>query len=279
MAAPLEVSNALEDDPNLGQENTSPSENDHGIVASEVMSALLNNQPARGKWIVTLHEGVGFSLPEQHNEELHNHRECLDQDDGSQGPFLPYALLDFDKTQVFGHATSGSMENPVWAGDEDPYRFDVSLRTKLTVRLYLGKSDAYKGNQDIYLGTVRLNLSFEEQPPSGTDWFKVENGTGKIRLRFKYVKNRIMERGALDKSGTYIGKSGSVYVYHANKRDSRQPYAVKTIRKASIIPRPDVELLQVDNPFIAGTSSTIFNGSKVSASLDRLSMLLSFFAH
>ncbi|KAG6988989.1 hypothetical protein G7Y79_00066g095070 [Physcia stellaris] len=58
---------------------------------------------------------------------------------------LPYALLDFDKLQVFVDAVSGSPENPYWPGDNTQYKFDVSRATELSVQLYLRNPNARPG--------------------------------------------------------------------------------------------------------------------------------------
>ncbi|POS85834.1 hypothetical protein EPUL_002486, partial [Erysiphe pulchra] len=47
--------------------------------------------------------------------------------------FLPYALIDFDKLQVFVNAVSGTPENPLWAGENTSFKFDVSRVTELVV--------------------------------------------------------------------------------------------------------------------------------------------------
>jgi serum/glucocorticoid-regulated kinase 2 len=51
--------------------------------------------------------------------------------------YLPYALVDFDKQQVFVNAVSGTPENPVWAGENTQYKFDVSRSTEISLSLYL----------------------------------------------------------------------------------------------------------------------------------------------
>ncbi|KAJ5529618.1 hypothetical protein N7527_003011 [Penicillium freii] len=47
--------------------------------------------------------------------------------------YLPYALLDFEKNQVFVDAVSGTPESPLWAGDNTAFKFDVSRKTELNV--------------------------------------------------------------------------------------------------------------------------------------------------
>ena len=135
--------------------------------------------------------------------------------------YLPYALLDFDKVQVFVDAVSGSPENPYWAGENTQYKFDVSRITELSVQLYLRNPNAHPGagrNEDIFLGVCRVNPRFEEirqyvEDPkaskkdrersalvfaqqekqlgqSGAEWLDVAFGTGSVRIGVAFVENR-----------------------------------------------------------------------------------------
>ena len=134
---------------------------------------------------------------------------------------LPYALLDFDKLQVFVDAVSGSPQNPLWAGENTSYKFDVSRATELSVQIYLRNPNAPPGagrSQDIFLGVVRVNPRFEEakqyvEDPKankkdrergiaafteqerslgqlGTDWLDVAFGTGSLKIGVAFVENR-----------------------------------------------------------------------------------------
>ena len=134
---------------------------------------------------------------------------------------LPYALLDFDKLQVFVDSVSGSPQNPYWAGENTSYKFDVSRATELAVNIFLRNPNARPGagrSEDIFLGAVRINPRFEEQhqylddPKTskkdrekgmaafaqqerqlgqmGTDWLDVAFGTGSIKIGVAFVENR-----------------------------------------------------------------------------------------
>lgn len=134
---------------------------------------------------------------------------------------LPYALLDFDKLQVFVDAVSGSPENPYWAGDNTSYKFDVSRATELSVQLYLRNPNARPNagrSEDIFLGVSRVNPRFEEAKQyigdpkanrkerekglatfmqqerqlgqSGTEWLEVAFGTGSMKIGVTFVENR-----------------------------------------------------------------------------------------
>lgn len=78
---------------------------------------------------------------------------------------LPYALIDFDKQQVFINAVSGSPENPLWAGESTQYKFDVSRPTDIIISLYIRNPNAPPNSartDDAFIGTLRVNPRFEE---------------------------------------------------------------------------------------------------------------------
>ena len=128
--------------------------------------------------------------------------------------YLPYALLDFDKVQVFVDSVSGSPQNPLWAGENTAYKFDVSRATELSVQLFLRNPNARPGagrSEDIFLGALRINPRFEERHQSlqdpksnskersqherqlghlGNEWVDVAFGTGAIKIGVSFVENR-----------------------------------------------------------------------------------------
>lgn len=138
--------------------------------------------------------------------------------------YLPYALVDFDKQQIFVNSVSGTPENPIWAGESTQYKFDVSRSTELNLSLYIRNPSAAPNagrQQDIFIGTCRVTPTFSEdaqsgaaqQPPSSSDgknakkdkmpppsssggnvsgvqWHEVQYGTGSIRIGVKFVENR-----------------------------------------------------------------------------------------
>lgn len=135
--------------------------------------------------------------------------------------YLPYALLDFDKVQVFVDAVSGSPQNPYWPGENTSYKFDVSRATELTAQIYLRNPNARPGagrSEDIFLGIVRVNPRFEEvkqyvEDPKaskkdrergmaaftqqerqmgqvGNEWLDVAFGTGSLKIGVVFVENR-----------------------------------------------------------------------------------------
>jgi serum/glucocorticoid-regulated kinase 2 len=119
---------------------------------------------------------------------------------------LPYALVDFDKQQVFINAVSGTPENPLWAGGNTQYKFDVSRTTDLAVSLYIRNPNAPPTagrSQDICVGTLNINPRFEEARTdekssksdqaagqAGAEWIKISFGTGEMRIGVNFVENR-----------------------------------------------------------------------------------------
>ncbi|KAF2275607.1 serine/threonine-protein kinase YPK2/YKR2 [Westerdykella ornata] len=195
--------------------------------------------------------------------------------------YLPYALVDFDKQQVFINAVSGSPENPVWAGTNTQYKFDVSRITHLSISLYIRNPNSPPNSgrsEDIFIGTCKVNPRFEETPEQaeakaskkdkekaisagqvGTEWIDVGYGTGSIKVGVHFVENR-NDRLTIDDFELLkvVGKGSFGKVMQVMKKDTRRIYALKTIRKAHIISRSEVAhtlaersvLAQINNPFI-----------------------------
>lgn len=121
--------------------------------------------------------------------------------------YLPYALVDFDKQQVFINAVSGNPQNPLWAGDNTQYKFDVSRVTDLNISFYIRNPSAAPNagrNEDIFLGTCRIVPRFEEQQTHGgakkdssaaagqvgAEWIEVQHGSGSMKIGVNFVENR-----------------------------------------------------------------------------------------
>nr|AAC04357.1 serine/threonine protein kinase [Colletotrichum trifolii] len=205
------------------------------------------------------------------------------------GKYMPYALLDFDKMQVFVNSVEGTPENPLWAGGNTQYKFDVSRVTELVIHLYIRNPMAPPGagrSQDIFLGVVRINPRFEEkqafvedpklskkdrekaasESPVGTSprqsesiWVDVQYGTGKLKIGVEYVETRAGKLKIEDfELLKLVGKGSFRKVMQVRKKDTNRIYALKTIRKPHIISRSEVAhtlaersvLAQINNPFI-----------------------------
>ncbi|CAJ2514280.1 Uu.00g023990.m01.CDS01 [Anthostomella pinea] len=217
--------------------------------------------------------------------------------------WLPYALLDFDKVQVFVNSVSGNPENPLWAGDNTQYKFDVSRVTELNVHLYMRNPNAPPGSgrsQDIFIGVVRINPRFDEKHTfiedpkaskkdrekaaaefshrerglghSGMEWVDVQYGTGKLKIGVEYVENRAGKLKIEDfELLKVVGKGSFGKVMQVRKKDTNRIYALKTIRKAHIISRSEVAhtlaersvLAQINNPFIVPLKFTFQSPEKL----------------
>lgn len=208
-----------------------------------------------GILIVTLHEGKGFSLSPHYQQIINSHFQNPNapirpnsssshsaQTAGSYTQptrpqstssginaaptihgryltkYLPYALLDFDKNQVFVDAVSGTPENPLWAGDNTAFKFDVSRQTELSIQIYLRNPAARPGvgrSEDIFLGATKMQPNLQEattyvENPKlskkenqkaaaeqeknvgqlGTEWLDLQFGTGSIKIGLSFVENR-----------------------------------------------------------------------------------------
>lgn len=313
------------------------------LAASEALTQTpVVAPPKPGILVVTLHEGQGFSLPEQHRAAFNTQhggnslstgnalsmagsvRPSSSQRTGgfmsrpqTSGGFgaiptnhgriptkyMPYALIDFDKLQVFVNSVEGTPESPLWAGSNTQYKFDVSRVTELVVHLYIRNPNAPPGSgrsQDIFLGVVRINPRFEEKQPyvedpkaskkdrekaaaehasrekargfSGVEWVDVQYGTGKLKIGVEYVENRADKLKIEDfELLKVVGKGSFGKVMQVRKKDTNRIYALKTIRKAHIISRSEVAhtlaersvLAQINNPFIVPLKFTFQSPEKL----------------
>ncbi|CAL5872006.1 uncharacterized protein PFLUO_LOCUS6263 [Penicillium psychrofluorescens] len=246
-----------------------------------------------GILVITLHEARGLSLPGQyHNPSLLDRTRRL-LTHGSQGTpslrdrefarYMPYALVDFEKVQVFINSVDGTRENPLWAGSNTQYKFDVSRAAELTVHVFIRNPSASRGTgrtQDICLGVVRLQPRFDTRGDngsrsagySGVEWVDMQQGTGKLQLGVEYVEN---QPGKLSIDNfdllKVVGKGSFGKVMQVRKIDTNRIYALKTIRKAKIISQREVlhtlaersALAQINNPFIVPLKFTFQSPEKL----------------
>ncbi|RAL11612.1 serine/threonine-protein kinase [Aspergillus homomorphus CBS 101889] len=311
-----------EETPVVSQTPTISTSNANGINASESLVSPPVAPVKPGILIVTLHEGRGFALSPHYQQIFNSHfqnnnaygmRPSSSSSHSAHGQagsfvqsarpqstsgginaaptihgrystkYLPYALLDFEKNQVFVDAVSGSPENPLWAGDNTAYKFDVSRKTELNVQLYLRNPAARPGagrSEDIFLGAVKVHPRFEEALPHaedpkskkdnkqpqerqagqlGAEWLDLQFGTGSIKVGVSFVENKHRSMKLEDfELLKVVGKGSFGKVMQVMKKDTGRIYALKTIRKAHIISRSEVThtlaersvLAQINNPFI-----------------------------
>ncbi|KAJ5666930.1 Serine/threonine-protein kinase gad8 [Penicillium macrosclerotiorum] len=226
--------------------------------------------------------------------------------------YLPYALLDFEKNQVFVDAVSGTPENPLWAGDSTAFKFDVSRKTELNVQLYLRNPAARQGvgrSEDIFLGAVKIHPRFEEasqrqayvEDPKlskkdnqkaaaahaeqertmgqlGAEWLDLQFGNGSVKIGVSFVENRQrslkMEDFDLLK---VVGKGSFGKVMQVVKKDTGRIYALKTIRKAHIISRSEVTHTLAERSVLAQINNPFIVPLKFSfQSPEKLYLVLAF---
>jgi serum/glucocorticoid-regulated kinase 2 len=229
--------------------------------------------------------------------------------------YLPYALVDFDKQQVFVNAVSGSPENPVWAGESTQYKFDVSRSTELNISLYIRNPTAPPNagrQQDIFIGTVRLTPTFSEDatqqsstaaradgkaakkekdakgmpPPStsnnhsisGVQWHDVQYGTGAIHIGVKFVENKQRSLKIEDFDLLkVVGKGSFGKVMQVMKKDTQRIYALKTLRKQHIISRSEVAHTLAERSVLAQINNPFIVPLKFSfQSPEKLYLVLAF---
>ncbi|KAF1960601.1 kinase-like protein [Byssothecium circinans] len=189
--------------------------------------------------------------------------------------YLPYGLVDFDKQQVFINAVSGTPENPLWAGQNTQYKFDVSRVTDLTISFYIRNPSAAPNagrTDDIFIGKITVSPRFEETQASeakakketgpgqiGAEWLDIQFGSGHMKVGVNFVENR-QDKLTIDDFELLkvVGKGSFGKVMQVKKKNTDRIYALKTIRKAHIISRSEVAhtlaersvLAQINNPFI-----------------------------
>lgn len=161
---------------------------------------------------------------------------------------LPYALLEFDKNQVVIDAVRGSCSNPSFGYTTN---FDVSGRTdEVSVSFFLRGAD---NTGDTFLGGTKVDAEAKLEE------YHLTGGPGTVRIGcgLKSSRSAPVSIEAFDLLKV-VGKGSFGKVMQVRKRDTSRIYALKTIRKAHIVSRSEVNhtlaertvLAQIDNPFI-----------------------------
>lgn len=205
-----------------------------------------------------------------HGAPTHGHQRNLSK------LFRTYCVIEFDKTQVIVNAISGSLDAPTFAGSATQYKFDVSRNTDLSIGIYMRNPGSSGGrDEDFFLGSCKVQPRFEEPqaagaqgkkgqaPPapgqSGVEWVQLTGASGSLKVGVEYRQNQNTPLTIDDFDLLkVVGKGSFGKVMQVRKRDTQRVYALKTIRKAHIISRSEVNhtlaertvLAQIDNPFI-----------------------------
>ncbi len=111
---------------------------------------------------------------------------------------------------------------------------------------------------DLFLGGAKITPNFGETRPMN-DWVALSGGPGQVQLVVQYVPNqgKPLTIDAFDLLKV-VGKGSFGKVMQVRKKDTCRIYALKTIRKAHIVSRSEVNhtlaertvLAQINNPFI-----------------------------
>ncbi|KAI5795487.1 kinase-like domain-containing protein [Peziza echinospora] len=248
-----------------------------------------------GLLIVTIHEAQGLTIPGDSSFSSSNARPTSSSSKSGHRPsssssnhqvqhghtrvlsklFRTYCVVEFDKTQVIVNAISGTLDAPTFAGSATQYKFDVSRDTDMSVGIYMRNPGRGGREEDLFLGNCKVQPRFEEPTPpqkqskkspappaagqSGIEWIPLAGGTGSLKIGVEYRKNQdtplTIENFDLLK---VVGKGSFGKVMQVRKQDTSRVYALKTIRKAHIISRSEVNhtlaertvLAQINNPFI-----------------------------
>ncbi|KTW26197.1 hypothetical protein T552_03089 [Pneumocystis carinii B80] len=201
----------------------------------------------------------GISLPESSSAERHY---TINGRKGSKDRslFFPYLVVEFDKNQTLVDALDGSSTicHPRW---EYKINFDVLKPSQLSIQCYLRLGQMQKGHgsgNHIYLGGIKFIPNFSETSLKD-EWMSMHGGTGQIRLQVSYKSNKSSPI-TIDsfKLLKVVGRGSFGKVMQVRKIDTSCIYALKTIRKAHIVSRSEINhtlaertvLAQINNPFI-----------------------------
>lgn len=197
--------------------------------------------------------------------------------------------MEYDKTQVILDAVGGTIDSPVW---DKVSNFDVSRSESLSIQIFARipipgasrvqpassspfsppsmpmptqpprspqkKPSVSSRYEEVFLGTCKLDIEAKSKA-SSDNTLTLSSGTGKLHVRvdFKPNKDKYLTIEDFDLLKV-VGKGSFGKVMQVRKIDTQQIYALKTIRKAHVISRAEVNhtlaertvLAQINNPFI-----------------------------
>jgi serum/glucocorticoid-regulated kinase 2 len=248
-----------------------------------------DGSPRSGLLTIKVLQGRGFALPpgtilpqaieaaiatgSQRNSTSSN-RESIQR---KRHWWLPYVVLEFDKTQIMIDSLGGDLSAPVWM-----YRafFDVSRTSTIALSAYLRTQPCIQGEDQADMGNDILMARAEFVPVLDShsnveQWFPSTAGTGEFHLSITYKPKEAVEPPLTIESFELlrvIGKGSFGKVMQVRKKDTSRIYALKTIRKAHIASRPGEithilaersVLALVNNPFIVPLKFSFQNEHKL----------------
>lgn len=208
-----------------------------------------------------------------------------------------YLVLEYDKNQVILDASGGSLDNPVWdkVSNFDVSRAE-SLTVQIYARIpvinptnestsssFVDKHESGASGsrspvkhqpgsvnaaitsvrrryEDVFLGSCKVNAGdLSSQSIICDEWLPLTSGTGKVNVKIEYQPNQNKHLSIEDFDLLkVVGKGSFGKVMQVKKFDTQRIYALKTLRKAHIVSRSEVNhtlaertvLAHIDNPFI-----------------------------
>lgn len=172
-------------------------------------------------------------------------------DPASTRPPPVYLVLEYDKVQILLYAIGGTAREPVW---DKITAFDVAVdaQTPLQISAYVRVKEGGE-TKDVSLGSAVVAASeFSKQS-------QLTLAGGKLALKCELHNTRNQPLSIDDFTLLkVVGKGSFGKVMQVRKNDTRQIYALKTIRKAHIVSKSEIGhtlaertvLAKINNPFI-----------------------------
>jgi len=176
--------------------------------------------------------------------------------------WLPYVILEFDRSQMLVEAIDGDLANPVYN-----YRtpFDVFGQATVIGSVYLRMQQPQDKHQSMSQTDILLaRIEFTPQLDGfghQENWYQSVLGAGAFHLDVQFKPAQKADALSIDSFELLkvIGKGSFGKVMQVRKKDTQRVYALKTIRKANIAARPGeithilaerIVLSVVNSPFI-----------------------------
>ncbi|ORY38812.1 Pkinase-domain-containing protein [Rhizoclosmatium globosum] len=201
---------------------------------------------------------------------------------------MPYLVIEFDKNETMSWGKEPKQEEYASAGTIDfnfNTSFDVSRESDLVVTMYQKK--ALRG--DIPVGTVRISPAFDQKEQD--EWFKLlpvgsastplTTSVGEIRVHIlfkEHPKTAVKPLGVDDfEILRVLGKGSFGKVVQVRKKDTGRVYAMKILKKASIVERDEVQHTLAERNVLAKVSHPFIVNIKFSfQTKDKLYLVLAF---
>ncbi|KAI3650893.1 hypothetical protein MP228_004374 [Amoeboaphelidium protococcarum] len=214
---------------------------------------------------------------------------------------MPYMVIDFDKNEFLAESTGGSVTSPKWSQRAN---FDVSREAEIMISVYqrtnaqmpkmptpslsnqprkqTSRAPIQPAQQTLLLGTCRMRPKFTDQKPEEQVCQLISaNGSiaGEIQVQLLFRVVASKKSLSIDDFDLMkvIGKGSFGKVMQVRKKDTGRIYAMKIIRKASIVERSEVEHTLAERNVLAKIQSPFIVNLKFSfQSPDKLYLVLAF---